>query len=63
MKKSTGCLLSLCWFLLGTLLGFFLAPIRKGIQVVSLNTNGDSNLITGPFTDQKKEHRPDSKLK
>ena len=47
MRKSTGFLLSLCGFFLGILLGFFFAPIRKGIQVVSVNNTGDGNTVAG----------------
>lgn len=47
MRKSTGFLLSLCGLFLGILLGFFFAPIRKGIQVVSINNNGDGNTVDG----------------
>lgn len=55
MRKSTGFLLSLCGFFLGILLGFFFAPIRKGIQVVSVNNNGDGNTVAGLPTRQGRE--------
>ncbi len=38
MKKSTVILLSSVMLLLGTVLGFLLAPIKKGVNVTVKNT-------------------------
>lgn len=48
MKKSTICLLCSTMLLFGTLLGFLLSPIKKGLYIG--NNSGNTN--SDPHSDQ-----------
>ena len=43
MNKSTGILLALSMFFMGMVIGFIIAPIKKGISCGNNNTNCGSN--------------------
>ena len=47
MKKSEIALLSLCSFLIGLVLGFLLAPIRKGVEIGNNSGNTTNNNYGG----------------
>lgn len=53
MKKLTGCLLSIIFLLFGIILGFFVAPIKKGIYCGNNSGNNNSNTNNPTYSSEK----------
>lgn len=60
MKKSEAILSILCGFLVGTVVGFLLAPIKKGMEFGNNNGN-TTHYHYGPEEEKKEEGEQEEK--
>ena len=62
MNKSTAVWMSIAMFFMGMVIGFFLAPIKKGIYCGNNNTNcGSSNSVSN--IEKDKDLKQNTKFK